>query len=145
MHACYCNLCNLLIFLGQSEENDANDSVRVIPLNRPEKKQNVPSSGKVVLDLKNAIEEMQARFVLKITSNTGISQENVDEIIAFSEDIHNSKMELIIHQLKYRFGEENSIAIKDIIENIRLVDNVAGKYNLIHFLALKIFRPGVNF
>ena len=77
---------------------------------------------------------MQAKFALKITSKYVISQETIDEIFAFIKDIHKVKVELLTQHLKYRFGQENSVPISEVITNIKLVDNIAGNAAL-NFLA----------
>ena len=58
------------------------------------------------------IHRMEALFTLKVTANANLSQEVVDEILAFIEDIHKSKLGYIKHQLTGKFGGENSVKVK---------------------------------
>ena len=88
----------------------------------------IPKSetGENLLKKHSAIAQMQALFALKITAKHGMSQETINEVISFSEDIHDIKMELILQQMEYRFDDDTPVPIQDIIENIKLVDNVTG-------------------
>ena len=54
---------------------------------------------------------MEAMFSLKMTANANISQDVLDDIHAFSEEIHKSKLKYIKDQLTGKFGAENSVKI----------------------------------
>ena len=55
-----------------------------------------------------------------------VSQELANEVFAFCNDIHSSKIQLINQQLQHRYGSENSGLIDRVVENITRVDRVSG-------------------
>ena len=58
-----------------------------------------------------------------------LSQDLVSEVLAFCNDIHSSKIELINQKLHHRFDSENLVEIDKVTENIKLVDSVTGSKN----------------
>ena len=58
------------------------------------------------------IHHMEAMFFLKMTANPNISQEVLDDIHAFSEEMHKCKLKYIKDQLTGKFGAETIVKIQ---------------------------------
>ena len=76
-----------------------------------------------------------------------VSQELVNEIFGFCNDIHNSKIQLINEQVQHRFGSENSALIDRVVENITCVDRVNGLQSELstNYRREKYFKTHFNF
>ena len=76
--------------------------------------------------LHDNIEHIQGVFALKMCGKYLLPRDVITDILSHSNEIHTMKMELINEKLKQNFGVDSSINIKDITENIELIDNTVG-------------------
>ena len=88
---------------------------------------NDPSERAAKLEkIQSSIELMQAQFTMKMASKHLLSQKTMSDILTFFEDIHDTKVELLIEQLNQTFLNDNNVTMKKVKENIKLTNNIAG-------------------
>ena len=83
---------------------------------------NVYETTDRISELHSSLEEMEAMFALKLVAKYLLTQEAIDDIFAFVENVHKSKVEIITDTLSDTFDEENHIKRKfssSILSHIR--------------------------
>ena len=102
---------------------------------------NVPEKQIDLFELHHSIEKMQSLFTLKMCSKHSLSQEVVNDILSYSDNIHDVKLEFIKRHIHRAFDNEHEIDINKVVECIELTDSISGKFyqylynNLVDFAA----------
>lgn len=63
-------------------------------------------------ELYSTIQRMEGVFALKLISKHNLSQDIINDIISYSNDIHGMKMKAINHQLQKKFGAEDKVSVE---------------------------------
>ena len=79
-----------------------------------------------ISQLHSSLEDMESLFCLKLCSNFHLSQEVIDDIYEYVENIHKKKVEIITETLHDLYVEENYVELKKVTNTIGLIDANSG-------------------
>ena len=106
---------------------------------------NVPATKIDLFDLHHSIEKMQSLFTLKMCAKHSLSQEVVDDILKYSDNIHDVKLEFIKRHIHRAFDNEHEIDINKVVECIELTDSISGKFYQYLYNNLMDFAAAANY
>ena len=79
-----------------------------------------------ISQLHSTLVDMESLFCLKLCSNFHLSQEVIDNVFEYVENIHKTKVEIISETLHDLYGQENSVEVKKVTNTIGLIDANSG-------------------
>ena len=123
---------------GVTEESNLTDN---------DQPSNVYETTDRISQLHSSLEQMEAMFALKLVAKYLLTQEAIDDIFAFVENVHKSKVEIITDTLSDTFDEENHVEMKKVIETIGLIDENSGlkEHLRSHYRREKLLKSRYDF